>query len=36
LKSASEEGLTQAQFIEGLPERELLERSVLDVKISHF
>lgn len=28
------EGLTQAQFIEGLLERELIERGVLDVKTS--
>ncbi|MFB1451825.1 RepB family protein [Yersinia pestis] len=30
-----EEGLTQAQFIETLLERELSERGVLDVKTSH-
>ncbi|MBD8109001.1 MULTISPECIES: replication regulatory protein RepA [Erwiniaceae] len=30
-----EEGLTQAQFIEILLERELSERGVLDVKSSH-
>ncbi|HDC4570515.1 TPA: replication protein, partial [Enterobacter cloacae] len=28
-------GLTQAQFIETLLERELSERGVLDVKTSH-
>lgn len=30
-----EEGLTQAQFIERLLERELTERGLLDVKTSH-
>lgn len=30
-----EEGLTQAQFIESLLERELAERGKLDVKTSH-
>ncbi|MFY2980288.1 replication regulatory protein RepA, partial [Klebsiella pneumoniae] len=30
-----EEGLTQAQFIERLLERELTERGLLDVKPSH-
>ncbi|MBU9828780.1 MULTISPECIES: replication regulatory protein RepA [Rahnella] len=35
IEICEEEGLTQAQFIEGLLERELLERGVLDVKTSH-
>ncbi|MEG9889851.1 RepB family protein, partial [Klebsiella pneumoniae] len=30
-----EEGLTQAQFIEKLLERELTERGLIDVKTSH-
>jgi len=30
-----EEGITQAQFIENLLERELAERGVLDIKTSH-
>ena len=35
IEVCEEEGLTQAQFIEGLLERELRERGVLDVKTSH-
>ncbi|EJD7217382.1 TPA: replication regulatory protein RepA [Escherichia coli] len=35
IEICEEEGLTQAQFIESLLERELAERGKLDVKTSH-